>query len=63
MLENDHSFTCPYCGVGLSVRLDVTGGRKQAMVYDCETCCRPIALSFEFAGDEVVNFTAEPEDK
>lgn len=62
MLEQDHSFTCPYCGVTLSVRLDVTGGRKQAFVYDCETCCRPIALEFELKGDEVVSFSAEPEN-
>ena len=62
MLENDYLFTCPYCGVTLSVRLDVTGGRKQAMAYDCETCCRPIALAFEFEGEEVISFTAEPEN-
>lgn len=63
MLERDYAFICPYCGVTLSVRLDVTGGRKQALVYDCETCCRPIALEFEFDGDEIVSFTAERENK
>lgn len=63
MLERDYSFTCPYCRETLSIRLDVTGGRKQAFVYDCEVCCRPIALEFEFAGDKIVNFTAEPENQ
>ena len=63
MLERDYSFPCPYCGVTLSVPLDVTGGSKQAFVYDCEVCCRPIQLRFEFKGDEVVNFSAEPENK
>lgn len=63
MLERDYSFNCPYCGVALSVRLDVTGGQRQALVYDCETCCRPIALEFEFEGDEVISFKAEAENK
>ena len=63
MLENDLTFACPYCHQTLSVRLDVTGGRRQSLVYDSEICCRPILLQFELKGDEVVNFTAEPEDK
>ena len=63
MLENDHTFLCPYCRQTLSVRLDITGGNRQSLVYDCEICCRPILLQFELEGDEVVNFSAEPEDK
>lgn len=63
MLENDFTFSCPYCDQTLSVRLDVTGGQKQSFVYDCEICCRPVLLRFELEGEEVVNFTAEPENK
>ncbi|KKT00950.1 MAG: hypothetical protein UV78_C0072G0004 [Parcubacteria group bacterium GW2011_GWA2_43_17] len=61
MLEQDYSFPCPYCGETLSIPLDVTGGRRQAFVYDCEICCRPIAVEVEFKGNEVVSFSAEVE--
>lgn len=58
----DFEFTCPYCGVSLTLRLDRTGGRKQAFVYDCEVCCRPIHLKFVLQEGEVVEFSAECED-
>ncbi len=63
MLEQDYSFPCPYCGETLSIPLDVTGGRKQVFVYDCEVCCRPIAVEVEFKGNEVANFSAVPENE
>jgi len=63
MIEQEYSFLCPYCGVTLSIPLDVTGGMKQAFVYDCETCCRPIQIQFEIKGGEVTGFSAEPENK
>ena len=62
MLEQDYSFPCPYCGVTLSVRLDVTGGRKQALVYDCEICCRPIQIQVEFEGENIASFSANLAD-
>jgi transcription elongation factor Elf1 len=62
MLERDYSFSCPYCGKNLSIRLDATGGRHQNFVSDCEICCRPIEITIEFEYDEVVGFTAETDD-
>ena len=62
MIENDYEFACPHCGVNLSVRLDVTGGPKLGFTQDCETCCRPIKIRIEFEADDVVSFSAEPED-
>lgn len=60
MIEQDHSFTCPHCGVELSVRLDTSGGQKQEFVQDCEICCRPIQFEVRFEGNEVTHFSAGP---
>ena len=59
MIEEDYPFSCPHCGVDLSVRLDVSGGRKQSFIQDCEVCCKPIQIRMEFRGDEVGLFSAE----
>ena len=61
MLENDYEFLCPHCGVGLSVRLDASGGTKQEFVQDCETCCRPIRISVTLEHGQVMEFDAEQE--
>ena len=58
MIEEDYSFSCPHCGVELSVRLDQTGGREQQFVQDCEICCRPIQIEVRFEGEDVVRFSA-----
>ena len=62
MVENEHEFSCPYCGETLSIRIDMTGGDRQTFIYDCEVCCQPIQIQFELKENEVSNFTAEPSD-
>lgn len=62
MIENDYEFSCPYCGEELSIRLDVTAGERQAFIYDCEVCCRPIQIQFEVTDNEVLNFSAQATD-
>lgn len=59
MIEQDYPFPCPHCGVDLSVRLDASGGTKQAFIQDCEVCCRPIQIQVRFSGDEIEEFSAE----
>ena len=58
MVEQDYPFSCPHCGVELSVRLDRTGGREQQFIQDCENCCRPIQIEVRFEGVEVAHFSA-----
>lgn len=58
MIESDYAFSCPHCGVELTVRLDSSGGRKQQFIQDCEVCCRPIQIEVRFEGEEVADFTA-----
>ncbi len=62
VIEQDHTFLCPYCGEDLSARLDPSGGRRQKFVQDCEVCCKPIQIEVHFAGDEVTFFSAEVGD-
>jgi transcription elongation factor Elf1 len=62
MLEEDYSFSCPYCGESLSVRVEAGGGKKQAFIQDCEVCCKPIQIRVQFEGGEVTDFSAEAGD-
>ncbi len=62
MIEEDYGFLCPYCGVQLSTRLDVSGGKRQQFIQDCEICCRPIQIEAWFEGDKITRFSAEAEE-
>jgi len=54
----EHFFTCPYCWEQISMILDNTE-EVSDYIEDCEVCCRPIELSFRFAGENLVNFEAK----
>ncbi len=62
MIEQDYSFLCPHCGVQLSTRLEVSGGRDQQFIQDCEVCCRPIQIEVRMEGENVVHFSANVSD-
>ncbi len=62
MMEEDYDLGCPYCGEGLSIRLDPSGGAKQKFVQDCEICCQPIQIEVHFKNGEVAFFSAETGD-
>ena len=57
-LEEDYSINCPYCMESIEVRIDLTGGQNQFLIYDCEVCCRPITLQIEINTDGVTNIIA-----
>ena len=48
-----HEVCCPFCGEPFAVLLDETDG-MQAIITDCEICCRPMTLSAELANGEVL---------
>ncbi len=60
-LEEDLEYNCPYCVAAISLRVDATGGRRQAFVVDCEVCCRPIAVEIDIEEDGYVNLIAKRE--
>ena len=45
----------------ISIKVDLTGGQKQSLIYDCEVCCRPITLQVEIHADGVINIITEKE--
>ncbi|UII28268.1 CPXCG motif-containing cysteine-rich protein [Fulvivirga maritima] len=57
MLEQEHFFTCPYCGETISMFLDVSV-RKQQYIEDCEVCCNPIQINYEFENEIIISFSA-----
>ncbi len=60
-VEDEQVFRCPYCFAEISMTVDYTAGRRQAFTYDCEVCCRPIAIRLEVGAGGVTSFNAEQE--
>ena len=44
---------CPYCGESYESSADTSAG-SQSYVEDCAVCCRPIVVSVEVGGDDVL---------
>jgi transcription elongation factor Elf1 len=61
MSEEEYFFDCPYCGVSISMLLDLSISR-QTYVEDCEVCCNPINLAFRVIDEEIIDFRAEVDD-
>jgi len=51
----EHFFTCPYCGDEISMILEPP---SQTYIEDCEVCCNPIQISYQFNGTEISEFEA-----
>ena len=62
-LEQNSNFDCPYCGAANALFVDVTGGRNQHFVVDCETCCAPILVRLKLSGDEIVSLDIQRENE
>ena len=54
----EHFFTCPYCWERISMVIDKEE-ESSDYIEDCEVCCRPIELSFSFAGETLLQFHAQ----
>ena len=60
-LEEDYFINCPYCMESISTRIDITGGQKQSLIYDCEVCCQPILIHIEIDVNGIATLTTEKE--
>lgn len=60
-LEQAQQLTCPHCWEAITVLIDLSAG-SQSYYEDCSVCCRPIAISFETSGGELVSLNAEASD-
>lgn len=47
----DAEFQCAYCGENNATTVDISAGRKQEYVEDCQVCCRPNRLYIEVDPD------------
>jgi transcription elongation factor Elf1 len=59
MEEIEKFFRCPYCRQKISMLLDVSTSGIQTYIEDCEVCCRPIQVTFESNGEELLSFRRE----
>ena len=49
------AITCPVCFETFEIVVDVSEGREQEFIYDCEICCRPIVVKLRISGDGTVS--------
>lgn len=60
---HEYHFSCPYCGDHVSCVLETFGEHtSQQYIEDCETCCRPIQLSYASEDFEITAFSADTTD-
>jgi len=52
----EHFFQCPYCWEEISMLLEPSISEQQ-YIEDCEVCCRPIQIEFNF-NKELQSFSA-----
>lgn len=50
---------CPYCGEGVEMGIDQTGGGVQEYVEDCAVCCQPwsVRVTLDPDGQPLVSVT------
>ncbi len=58
-MELEHFFSCPYCGDAISMLLDLSES-PQEYTEDCQTCCRPILVSYTSLDGALQTFEAQP---
>jgi len=58
MWDDAQEVDCPYCGASISFSPDLSGGKKQTLVEDCSSCCKPIRFELEWDGEELIRFEA-----
>jgi transcription elongation factor Elf1 len=58
MEQEEYFFDCPHCGAQISMMMDLSI-MSQDYVEDCETCCRPVKISFVVEDGAVSEFNAE----
>lgn len=61
MLQDTIHVTCPYCGEGMNLVVDIPAG-SQVYVEDCAVCCRPLEVSVEIDGQGACCVSVARED-
>ena len=62
MFDDSATFWCAFCGEPNEIDVDLSAGRRQVYVEDCQVCCRPNLLRISFDAEGSVQVAAESED-
>lgn len=61
MYDDSAVYRCAFCGEPNDVDVDLSAGRRQVYVEDCQVCCRPNLLRIHFDDEGRAEVSAEPE--
>jgi Cysteine-rich CPXCG len=61
MFDDSAGFRCAFCGEVNEVDVDLSAGRRQSYVEDCQVCCRPNVVRVRFDSEGRAAIDAEPE--
>ena len=53
--------SCASCGEPNEIDVDLSAGRRQVYVEDCQVCCRPNVLTVRFDAEARASVTATAE--
>ena len=56
-LIDTRTITCPHCGEAIEIVIDASEA-TQSYIEDCSVCCRPITITVNAAGGEVLDVDA-----
>ena len=60
-LIDTRTITCTHCWEEIQVVIDASES-TQSYIEDCSVCCRPITITVNAAGGEVLDIDAQPAD-
>lgn len=58
---DEQRITCPWCGEPIELLVDTSAG-AQEYIEDCETCCRPMQVSFTTEDGELGHLEVDRAD-
>ena len=61
MYDDEAVYSCAFCGEPNGIDVDVSAGRTQRYVEDCQVCCRPNVLRVRFDEELRAFVEADPE--
>lgn len=61
MYDSSAIFSCAFCGEPNETDVDISAGRRQSYVEDCQVCCQPNLLHLSFDDTGLALLEAVPE--
>ncbi len=58
-MDETVTIQCPFCGQEFELMIDATIS-SQRFVADCEICCRPLQVTAECEGGDLVSLNVDP---